>query len=233
MSKFSLKSIFVKDDEQNQNDIESNKKNDLNSFPEDKINQQFPNKTFSKVNTVSISDGILNQVLEVYEKGFDSLNKPGYDFYEFFKSLHSVNDFSSGAYKMAFQMGKTMNNTLDKNFLLLSADGYLLEISKVYENYRKQGEEKKQALLTSQSHEQKALSNEISNLENQIANLKNQIIVLENTKRQKEEQISPIESKYQTELKLIEEKLLANGKAKEIIMDKINSVKSGLINNIQ
>lgn len=31
----------------------------------------------------------LAKIMEMYEKGFESLNKPGYDFFEFFKSVAS------------------------------------------------------------------------------------------------------------------------------------------------
>ncbi len=230
MSKFNFKSIFIKEDPNSSDQNTPEPK----SFPKEKVSDQFPEKSFTpkpSVN-VSISEGILNQVLDVYEKGFDSLNQPGYDFYEFFKALHSVNDFSASAYKMAFQMGKSMNGTLDKNSLVSSADYYLNEINKVYENYRAQGESKKNEILKTQTNERDSISNEIAGIEIQINNLKNQIRHLEDTKRSKEGQLIPIDSKYQPELKLIEEKLLANNNAKEIISDKINTVKRGLLSNI-
>jgi hypothetical protein len=233
MSNFNFKSIFIKEESVSPEEKKSEPKASSN---EKAAVDQFPDKSFSPKPTptynVSISDGILNQVLDVYEKGFDSLNTPGYDFYEFFKALHSVNDFSSNAYKMAFQMGKAMNSALDKNALVSSADFYLNEISKVYENYKQQGESKKNEILKTQTNERNSISNEITSLENQITSLKNQIRQLEDTKRSREGQLIPIDSKYQPELKIIEEKLQANNSAKDIISDKINTVKRGLLTNI-
>lgn len=229
MSKFNFKSIFIKDDEEDvsKNIVEQPKASSLEST------NQFPNKTFSKTTaSISISEGVLNQVIDLYEKGFDSLNKPGYDFYEFFKSLHSVNDFSVSAYKMAYQMGKTLNPSLDQKGLIQSADYYISEINKVYENYKSQGETKKSDIVRNQANERTSSTNEIASIENQINGLKNQILQLEENKRKKEEQLSAIDSKYQPELKLIDEKLLANNNAKDIITNKINTVKHGVLTNL-
>ncbi len=232
MSKFSLKNIFIKSDETSDSVNETTPNIQKNNTVEENTSK-FPTQNFSNPSPqVSVSDAILNQVLEVYEKGFDSLNKPGYDFYEYFKALHSVNDFTPAAYKMAFQMGRAMNATLDKNGLILNADNYILEINKVHENYRNQGEVKKNDLLKTQENEKLTISNQIATLENQINGLKNQIAQLESNKHKNEELLAPIETKYHPELKLIEEKLHANNSAKEIIVSKINVVKHGILTNI-
>lgn len=233
MSKFSLKSIFIKTEEEEHFSVHP--ENTVKKTTETTSGMKFPgsNTGSSYVPpTVSISDGILNQVVELYEKGFDSLNKPGYDFYEFFKAIHSVNDFSPGAYKMAFQMGKVMNSGLEKNALIQSADQYISEINKVHENYRLQGEGKRNDITKTQTNEKQSLTNEIASIENQINQLKNQIMELENRKRQRESELSPIDTKYQAELKLIEEKLQANNSARDIITSKINTVKHGILTNI-
>ncbi len=232
MSKFSLKSIFIKSEETD--DSSKQAETNVKKTEETGSNLKFPSHNSSAYipPAVSISDGILNQVVELYEKGFDSLNKPGYDFYEFFKAIHSVNDFSSGAYKMAYQMGKVMNGTIEKNALIQSADSYISEINKVHEGYRVQGEGKRNELTKAQTNEKQALSNEIVSIENQINQLKNQIIQLEANKRQRESELAPIDGKYQTELKLVAEKLQANDSAREILTAKINTVKHGILTNI-
>ncbi|MDI9339608.1 MAG: hypothetical protein QM534_03475 [Sediminibacterium sp.] len=233
MSKFSLKNIFIKSEEDEQSP--KHEENSVKKTAETGSGMKFPGSTTGNAYvppTVSISEGILNQVVELYEKGFDSLNKPGYDFYEFFKAIHSVNDFSPGAYKMAFQMGKVMNASLEKNALIQSADQYISEINKVHENYRLQGEGKRNDITKTQTNEKQALTNEIASIENQINQLKNQIAELENKKRQRESELSPIDTKYHAELKLIEEKLQANNSAREIITSKINTVKHGILTNI-
>ncbi len=235
MSKFSLKNIFIKSDETEETQKEET--TPVTNTTQNEGNLKFPSSqqnSFSvpPIPPVSISDGVLHQVVELYEKGFDSLNKPGYDFYEFFKAIHSVNDFSPAAYKMAFQMGKVMAPTVEKNGLIQSADIYITEIGKVHESYRLQGEGKRNDLTKSQTNEKQAITNEISSMENQIAQLKNQITQLEANKRQRESELAPIDAKYQTELKLIEEKLTANNSAKEIITSKINTIKHGILTNI-
>jgi hypothetical protein len=237
MSKFSLKNIFIKSDESE--DTSKEQSESVNTNTEESGSLKFPG-TQTNVNSFntppppppSISSGILNQVVELYDKGFDSLNKPGYDFYEFFKALHSVNDFSPGAYKMAFQMGKVMNASLEKNMLIQSADMYISEINKVHQNYHVQGEGKRNDLVKTQTNEKQAIANDIANMENQIAQLKNQIAQLETNKQKRESELAPIDTKYQTELKLIEEKIQANHSAKDIISSKINTVKHGILTNI-
>lgn len=235
MSKFSLKNIFIKSDETEETAKEQVSEENKNKS-EETGNLKFPGSQTHTFTTPppppSISSGILGQVVELYEKGFDSLNKPGYDFYEFFKALHSVNDFSPGAYKMAFQMGKAMNTSLEKNMLIQSADMYISEIGKVHQNYHTQGEAKRTELLKTQSNEKQAIANEIASMENQITQLKNQIAQLEANKQKRESELAPIDSKYQTELKLIEEKLQANHSAKDMIASKINTVKHGILTNI-
>jgi hypothetical protein len=236
MSKFSLKNIFIKSDETEETQKEET--TPVTKTTQNEGNLKFPNSQQNSFSVppipppASISDAVLHQVVELYEKGFDSLNKPGYDFYEFFKAIHSVNDFSPTAYKMAFQMGKVMAPTVEKNGLIQSADAYITEINKVHESYRVQGEGKRNELTKTQTNEKQAIANEIASMENQIAQLKNQITQLEANKRQRETELAPIDAKYQTELKLIEEKLTANNTAKEIITSKINTIKHGILTNI-
>ena len=64
-----------------------------NSFPTS--NASFPTQTVNVVNTNASTNNnsnnpFLNEVLAVYEKGFDSLNQSGFDFFELYKSVQSV-----------------------------------------------------------------------------------------------------------------------------------------------
>ncbi len=75
------------------------------------------------------------EVLAVYEKGFDSLNQDGYDFFELYKSVMAVGADNPQSYQMAFAMGKSIKPDLSKSFLLEKAKVYVSEIEKVHAKY--------------------------------------------------------------------------------------------------
>ncbi|MBL7702224.1 MAG: hypothetical protein JNM14_08235, partial [Ferruginibacter sp.] len=49
-----------------------------------------------------VEQAVINEVLSVYEKGIDSINMPGYDFYEFYKAIGSIANAGEQAYHMAY-----------------------------------------------------------------------------------------------------------------------------------
>src|SRR5688572_14629446 len=110
------KSLFVKTEEK-----ESSKKEDRSesfSFP---VNQGNSSQQASSPQP-SYNDPITSEVLQVYENGLESINMPGYDFYEFYKTVSSAGVPGEQTYIMAFQMARTLDKTISSVKLLSDAE---------------------------------------------------------------------------------------------------------------
>lgn len=167
----------------------------------------------------------MNSVLELYNKGFDSLNKEGYDFYEFYKAMLAAGPDNAAMYAMALNMAKAMDSSVTKENLLRQSEYYLTEISKVHKNYEDQGKAKANNILSQKTTEEGTLNRELSEVQSQLEQL-----------RQKENnikiQIGAIDSKYSAQLSEINCKIEANNVAKKELFDSINKVKQGINTNL-
>ncbi|WP_106791101.1 hypothetical protein [Aquimarina sp. Aq78] len=192
-----------------------------NSFPESgKSVSKFP---VNPPKTTLVSDSVLNTIIEMYESGFESLNKPGYDFYEFFKAIKAVGSNDPSVYKMAFTMAQGVDSTVSKNTLLTQADFYIKEIEKVHKQYQNQGNSKKSKILSSQKNRKDTLNTEISDLEKKLIEIQNQISVKKNLLQSVDADV---------EVSEIDQKIVANDKARSKILETIVAVVEGIKNNI-
>lgn len=167
----------------------------------------------------------LLKALEIYQNGFDSLNQPGYDFYEYYKSVS--HDIANAAiYPMAFTMGSAMDKTITKDKLLQQSDYYLSEIIKVYNDYVTKGNAKKQELITQKDNENKSLVGDLELLKQQLEAIKVQI-------QDRENKLSAIGTKYEPKINEIDSKLSANNIAKDKIVESIEQVKQGIKTNLK
>lgn len=178
----------------------------------------FPSDTFSSEH--------LEKAIEIYQKGFDSLNQPGYDFYEFYQTVVHGGIENPQIYSMAYAMGTAMDKTITKDKLLQQSDFYLNEIHKVYTDNVNKGSSKKQSLLTQKSSENQALSSELDLMRQQMEALKLQI-------QDRENKLNAIDSKYLPMIKDIDSKMAANETANNKIVQSIQQVKNGIYNNIK
>jgi hypothetical protein len=182
-----------------------------------------PTPTYQASN---VSNEVLAKTLEMYEAGFDSLNQPGYDFYEFFKSVMAGGIDNPAIYAMAFQMGSVMDKTITKDKLLMQSDFYISEINKVYNDYVTKGNGKRQEVINQKNHENESLVGELNLMKQQLEQLQIQITDREN-------KLSVIDSKYGPMLSEVESKIAANDLAKQKIVGSIEQVKNGIINNLK
>jgi chaperonin cofactor prefoldin len=174
---------------------------------------------------MSTNGDAFNEVLAVYEKGFDGLNQEGYDFFELYKSVMAVGADNPQAYQMAFAMGKSIKADLSKSFLLEKASGYVAEIEKVHARYAEVGNKKKADLAGQLNAEKSDLTNSIKNIESQIASLQSQL------NKQKAE-LSQIDQKYGAPLAEMDAKIGANDGAKQTILNSIQKVINGINQNL-
>src|SRR5689334_1056722 len=97
-----LKDLFIKSDDEEE---EKPKTTEKPSFP---ITESFPTSN-NVTQPNKSSNPYLVEIIEVYEKGIESMNMPGYDFYDFYVAVKAAGAHNETVYKMAFQMGKTLD----------------------------------------------------------------------------------------------------------------------------
>ena len=168
----------------------------------------------------------MEKVMEMYDKGFEKLNQPGYDFFEFFKAISAGDNVNNPQmYKMAYDMAKAMDSTVTKEKLLNQAEFYVNEINKVYNGYVSAGTTKKSEQTKAQANEKQSLMSELARLNKESAEIQARISVAENS-------LTTVDAKYKPSIDEIECKLMANEVAKDTILNSINTVKAGISNNI-
>jgi hypothetical protein len=218
--KFSWKSLFIQDSETTS--AESNVTSPLETRNEPSQKMTFPTPSIANS---GVKNEVLTKILEMYEKGFSSLNQSGYDFYEYFKSVMATDPHNSQSYVMAFTMASSMDNSITKTALLSSADFYIREIHKVHAQYEAEGTKIKNDFISSKKTEKEQLQNEISSLQAKIAALQ---VDLE----QKNAVLYNFDNSNFGKIEEIEQKLLANNMSKDRIIQQITHVLSGINNNI-
>lgn len=226
LDNFSWKSIFVNEESvTDKKQVQTAPATAVSNtkFPEN--NTSFPPQT-QQTNYQAAPIGIannpfLNEVLAVYEKGFESLNQSGFDFFELFKSVMAVGPTNPQSYQMAFTMGKTINPELSKPFLLEKAKFYTDEIQKVYEKYNITGFDRKKELNNSINNEKSVLTKTIASLQSQIAKLQSEL-------QTNKEQFDKIDSNNTDQFNEFQQKIDANNMAKDTILQSINTVITGI-----
>jgi uncharacterized small protein (DUF1192 family) len=217
---FSWKSLFVNDTEESfpksPTPAPASPPADETRFPADAQTMRMP----ASGNT-SLNNPFVDEIVQVYEKGVDSLNMDGFDFFEMYRSVMAVGPTNPQSYQMAFAMGKTIKSDLTKEFLLEKSRYYIDEIEKVYAKYSQAGNTRKIDLDTSLTRDKVNLSKSISDLEDQIAALQQEL-------EAKKAQRSQIDAGSHEQYTEIQQKIEANNFAKAKIIDSINLVVSGI-----
>ncbi len=212
---FNWKSLFINEDSTKS---ATTKEEPQSIIPENKFPETNINVSSSPLNT---NNPFLNEILDVYQKGFEGLNAEGFDFFEMYKSVSAVGVTNPQSYQMAFTMGKTINPNLTKDFLIEKAKHYLAEIDKVHSKYDATGNAKKQDLNSKIVNEKNALTKAISDLELKITELQKEL----NQKKIDLEKVDLINKEDFSEIEL---KIEANNIAKQKIVESINTVLTGI-----
>jgi hypothetical protein len=228
------KSLFIKTEEEEKTGKEKEATSADNfSFPTsgsaDKSNT--PSGTTNR--SLEIGQTVLNEVVSVYEKGIDSINMPGYDFYEFYKAISTVSGASEQAYQMAFQMARSMDSNLTPQKLLSDAEFYISKINEVHNQYTTQGQQKLNTLDAKKNEEKNRLTVEIDQATRDVNNLRNQLQTLEAEINQKRLKLSTIDNNYFPQENSVREKLMANDHARQLSISKLLMVKDGIQKHIK
>ncbi|WP_276502477.1 hypothetical protein [Terrimonas pollutisoli] len=223
------KSLFVKTD--NTDEKEVTPPNNQFSFPVG--NTTTPSNAPIPTTGSNIDQATLNEVIGVYERGVDSINMPGYDFYEFYKAISSVANAGEQVYSMAFHMAKSMDSNITPKKLMVDADFYISKINEVHSQYSSQGQQKLNTLDAKKNEEKNKLMQEIEQGTQQVTQLRNQLHALESEINQKRVALSTVDGKYSPQEAEIRQKLLANDNARQISVMKLTTVKEGIQKNIK
>ncbi len=229
LNNFNWKSIFINDESNsgtsntNQNPTSETKVAppiSENKFP---TQNKFPETPAPVVyNTGNItSNPFLDEILEVYNKGFESLNSDGFDFFEMYKSVMAVGPTNPQSYQMAFAMGKSLKSDLSKEFLIEKSKFYTSEIEKVYAKYDTTGNSKNKDLNNTITTQKYNLGKNIADLETQIAKLQAEL-------EAKKMELSKIDNDNHQMFAEIQQKIEANNIAKQKILESINTVVTGI-----
>lgn len=167
----------------------------------------------------------MDAVMKLYEDGFESLNQPGIEFFEYFKSVVGGGVNIPGSYKMALNMLNGMGAGLTKDKLINQSQFYLTEIDKVHQSYSAKGIAKKAATEAERNNESEQLNADIALLRQQVEGLQNQI-------QTKSLELSGIDSRYNPILEEIGCKLEANNSARDTIAASIKKVVEGINANL-
>lgn len=224
------KNLFVKSDEKESRKEESISENF--SFPVSG-NVSTPGQPSPTYNPQPVNDPVVNEVLQVYEKGLDSINMPGYDFYEFYQAVTSIGVSNEQTYKMAYQMAKTLDKTITSQKLMNDAEFYISKINEVYSQYVTQGQQKLNSLQEQKSGEKIKLTGEIDQSAMRVAHLRSELQQLESEITQKRNVLAKIDEGFYPQEKSIREKLNANDLARKTSIDKLNMIKDGILKFIK
>ncbi len=215
---FNWKSLFINDEINNSEGAPATQPSTPISTTTD---NKFPNQAIEAFPTNSLTNPFLNEIFEVYDKGFESLNESGFDFFELYKSVMAVGVTNPQSYQMAFTMGKSIKSDLTKEFLLQKGSFYIAEIEKVYTKYDTIGKTKKADLDNTITKEKYNLSKSISDLEAKIIELQKEL----EAKKIELQKIDPVNMEQLSEIQL---KMDANNLAKQKILTSINTVITGI-----
>jgi hypothetical protein len=215
---FNWKSLFINDETNNSEGASATQPSAPISTTTDK---KFPNQATEAFPANSLTNPFLNEIFEVYDKGFESLNESGFDFFELYKSVVAVGVTNPQSYQMAFTMGKSIKSDLTKEFLLQKGSFYIAEIEKVYTKYDTIGKTKKADLDNTITKEKYNLSKSISDLEAKIIELQKEL----EAKKIELQKIDPVNMEQLSEIQL---KMDANNLAKQKILTSINTVITGI-----
>lgn len=219
--KKSFMSLFINDESES---IEQPKKESA-SVPIEPV--KFPESPINSIPRVGTTDCSMHMksVMEVYERGFESLNRPGIEFFEYYKAVAEAGIDNPLSYKMAFTMLRSMEPTMSKESLLSQSQFYIDEIGKVHGSFDNEGQMKKVQLQDECDLEREKLRSDIHNLNIQLESIRNQIAT-------KETLLSQLNGKYVPQIEDIECKRMANDQAKDRILGGIRKVVEGIKINL-
>lgn len=175
-----------------------------------------------------VQDTAIAEVVEVYEAGLESINMPGYDFYEFYTAIVTTGHTGAHTYQLAFQMARSMDKTITVQKLLQDAEFYISKINEVHGQYVSQGQSKLRALDEQKKGEKGQLQRGIDEGAARLAHLRAELQQLESALSQQKALLARIEEGYQPQEAAVRSKLAANDAARDVSIGKLQQIREGI-----
>lgn len=156
-----------------------------------------------------------DEVLNMYERGFEKLNQPGPDFFEFYKAVAASP--TKDAAEMALGMLRAMAPDLTKAVLLEQSKGYVSEIEKAHRTYAEQGDERLRDLEARKAEEADRLKSEADDYRRQLEDLQRRL-------RAAEADLQRIDERYGPQIEEVRAKRAANDRARSTLVGSIERV---------
>jgi hypothetical protein len=229
------KSLFIKDTESETSKKETPQKDSTESFsfPVSATAPVMPGSGAGVTAPPPAIDPAVQEVLNVYESGLDSINMPGYDFYEFYKAISSIGQVNENTYQLAYQMAKSLDKTITAQKLMTDAEFYVSKINEVHGQYVSQGQQKLNSLQEKKNTDKSKLQSEIDAAAARITQLRAELQQLEADVNQKRASLAKTDESFYPQEKAIREKLMANDIARKVSIDKLNFIKEGILKYIR
>lgn len=170
-------------------------------------------------------DPDVKEVMDIYEKGLDSINMPGYDFFEFYRAVSMAGYNNEQAYNMAYQMATTMDTTVSVQKLVSDAEFYISKINEVHSQYVTQGQQKLNLLKEKKSSEKNELGKSLDQATMRVAQLRAELHQLETEIKSKRESLAQIDNKYLPQEQVVRDKMDANDIARNNSTSKLTLVR--------
>src|SRR5687768_17046085 len=126
------KSLFVKDtgtETAKESTKEAAKKDTSESLSFPVSNTTSVQSTSGTIAPQPVIDGTVKEVLDLYESGLDSINMPGYDFYDFYNAITSIGDANEHSFQLAYHMAIWHGNTVIAQRVMRDAALYISKLS--------------------------------------------------------------------------------------------------------
>jgi hypothetical protein len=183
----------------------------INTIPTTPPKTEFVKANSGIVTSNIASDEMVNKIYSLFE----SINKPGIDFFELWNAAEAMGGTTAINLQNAFTSFKVLG--LDKNTVLQSGENYIAELQSKLGQDIQQKENQKQALIANGQSEKKALQNKKQELEEQLAQISNQLAATN-------KELNVIDTNQQVEIQKLETKIVMGKNALNTVVNEISGV---------
>jgi hypothetical protein len=168
--------------------------------------------------TVNLED---EKVLKTFEEYFEKINKPGYDFFEFYKAVNQFEDVNS--YKTAFSVVSSFDSTISKDNLLKDHEYYINNVNLTVEQLKEQSSSRISQLVEEKDTKTKEINDKIDDCYKKLVSLQNEYDLLVKSK-------PDLLNKYDTEITQVENRMKSVYYYQNKFLSSFNKVKNNIIN---
>ncbi|RQO32369.1 hypothetical protein DBR32_01830 [Taibaiella sp. KBW10] len=165
-----------------------------------------------------------SELIEKMYKLFDSLNKPGVDFFELWNAAEAMGGPTVQNIQNAYTTLKILG--LSKESLLQSGNAYVTELDEKINTDIRSKQQEKTGLLAQQEQEKRQLSQQQADLQKQIEGLQQSL-------QQTNDKLALVDSKYSKPVAVIDHKIQVGQKALQMVTNKMKTVLQTIETSVQ